>query len=81
MKSMNKEELKKRTIGKNTNAYMYVLDELKVLQRLEHPNVVYLHEVINDPNSDHLFLISEYHSRGSLADMLHKKNEQFKFYN
>mmetsp|Transcript_22130 Transcript_22130/g.34268 ORF Transcript_22130/g.34268 Transcript_22130/m.34268 type:complete len:125 (+) Transcript_22130:1280-1654(+) len=31
MKSMNKKDLKKKLIGKSTNAYMYVLEELKVL--------------------------------------------------
>ena len=27
-----------------------VEEELKILQALKHPNIIYLHEIINDPN-------------------------------
>ena len=74
---MNKEKLKNKIIGKDQNAYMCVLEELKVLQRLEHPNIIYLHEVIDDPKKDHIHLITEYHSKGSLGDQLDLLNLPF----
>ena len=78
MKSMSKKFLKSKfPAGKTQSAYDFVKDELKVLQTLEHPNIIYLHEIIDDPNRDHIYLITEYHSRGSLADRLHEKNKMF----
>ena len=52
IKQMNKKELKKKITGKDKNAYDCVIDELKVMQRLEHPNIIWLHEIIDDPNKD-----------------------------
>jgi hypothetical protein len=46
---MNKKDLKSKMTAKGSNAYMCVIEELKVLQRLEHPNIIYLHEIIDDP--------------------------------
>lgn len=57
---------------------MNVLEELKVLQRLEHPNIIYLHEIIDDPSKDHIHLISQFYSKGSLADKLEAVNSKFK---
>ena len=37
---------------------MYVIEELKVLQRLQHPNIIYLHEIIDDPKKDYIYLIT-----------------------
>jgi non-specific serine/threonine protein kinase len=77
MKQMNKKQLKSKIVGKGQNAYMNVLEELKVLQRLEHPNIIYLHEIIDDPSKDHIHLITQYHSKGSLADKLDAINSKF----
>ena len=61
---MNKKELKRK------NAYEYVLEELKVLKTLDHPNVIYLHEIIDNPHKDtgSIYLVTEYLSKGSLGD-------------
>mgnify|MGYP002633658133 CR=1 FL=1 len=77
MKQMNKKELKKKMVGKEQNAYMYVIEELKVLQRLQHPNIIYLHEIIDDPKKDFIYLITQYHSKGSLADQLENVNRHY----
>jgi len=45
---MNKKKLEKKDTGKGKTAYDCVLEELKVLQRLEHPNIIWLHEIIDD---------------------------------
>ena len=72
---MNKKELKKK------NAYHNVIEELKVLQRLEHPNIIYLHEIIDDQKKDEIYLVTEYHSRGSLGDLVTEKNKKFTSFN
>ena len=68
-------------VGKDKSAYSYVIEELKVLQRLQHPNILYLHEIIDDPKKDHIYLITQYHSKGSLADLLQKANQPFELLN
>lgn len=64
--------MKKRT-GKGKNALDCVLEELKVLQRLQHPNIIWLHEIINDPKKDKIFLVTEWQKKGSLTPMSGKE--------
>lgn len=61
---MNKKELRKK------RAYECVLEELKVLKTLDHPNIIYLHEIIDDPNKDSIYLVTELLSNGSLGDKI-----------
>ena len=72
LKKMNKKDLKRK------NAYDHVLEELKVLKTLEHPNVIYLHEIIDDPNKDSIYLVTEYLSNGSLGDKVKSINNSYK---
>lgn len=72
---MNKKDLSRKSIGKGKNAYDCVKEELKVLQALEHPNVIWLHEIIDDPNRDHIYLVTEYHSDGSIGDKVANINK------
>jgi serine/threonine protein kinase len=67
---MDKKSLKKKAAGNGKNAYDCVLEELKVLQRLEHRNIIWLEEIIDDPKENEIYLVTEYHSKGSLADMV-----------
>ena len=52
------------------SAYDQVKEELKVLKILDHPNVIFLHEVIDDPNHENLYLVTEFYSEGSIGDRL-----------
>jgi serine/threonine protein kinase len=54
-----------------------VEEELKILQALKHPNIIYLHEIINDPNktNEEIYLVTEYHSSGSIGDQLKSINK------
>jgi serine/threonine protein kinase len=45
-----------------------VKEEMEVLQRLEHRNIIWLQEIIDDHHQDELYLVTEYHSSGSLYD-------------
>ena len=69
---MNKKELRKK------RAYDSVLEELKVLQKLDHPNVIWLEEIIDDPKKDSIYLATEYHSKGSLGDKVSRINEAYR---
>ena len=75
IKKMSRKNLKKKPFGKDRNAYDCVKEELKILERLEHPNIIWLHEIIDDPKRDHLYLVTEFHSRGSIGDQVIKMNK------
>ena len=62
---MNKRELKLRRLNGST-AYDCVIEELKVLKRLDHPNIIWLHEIIDDKNSDFIYLVTNWHSKGDI---------------
>lgn len=47
------------------------------MQRLEHPNIIFLHEIIDPPKKDDIYLVTEFHSKGSLGDVILKKNKKF----
>ena len=78
---MNRKVLKKKVFGNGKNAYDLVKEELKVLERLAHPNIIWLHEIIDNPMRDHLYLVTEYHSKGSLGDQVVKLNKPFEAHN
>ena len=44
-----------------------VLREVAAMKRLKHPNVVVLHEVINNPKGREFYLVQEYMSAGSVV--------------
>jgi len=79
IKKMNKKDLSKKSLGNNLSAYDCVKEELKVLKTLDHPNVIWLHEIIDDPKRDHIYLVTEYHSAGSLGDKIKKLNQSKSF--
>ena len=82
IKLMNKKELKRKKNPNGTSAYECVLEEIKVLQRLEHPNIIWLHEIIDDPlKDDYIYLVTEYHSKGSLGDHIKNLNDKFNDHN
>ena len=72
---MNKKNLSRKSMCKGHSAYDCVKEELKVLKALEHPNVIWLHEMIDDPKKDKIYLVTEYHSSGSLGDKVKKLND------
>ena len=65
---MNKKELQKKKVGTGKSAYQSVVEELKVLQMMEHPNVIWLNEIIDDPKKDKLYVVTEWYTKGSLGD-------------
>ena len=45
-----------------------VLREIAVMKKLNHINVIRLHEVINDANDDKIFLVLDYAEKGQLIE-------------
>lgn len=66
MKVINKNKLKKIIVGKNKYAYDSIQTEIAVLKKLDHPNIVRLFEIIDDPKHDKLYLITELVKHGTL---------------
>lgn len=57
LKQMNKKTLSKKPCGIGKNALDCVIEELKVLKSLEHPNIIWLYEIIDDPKKDSIYLV------------------------
>eukprot|EP00756_Hemistasia_phaeocysticola_P031111 Hpha_TRINITY_DN16332_c2_g5::TRINITY_DN16332_c2_g5_i1::g.60885::m.60885/K07359/CAMKK2; calcium/calmodulin-dependent protein kinase kinase 2 len=69
IKIMNKSVLAKVNKGgqgdlQGKSALDDAMHEIAVMKRLDHPNVVHLHEVINDPECNKMYLILEYIENG-----------------
>ena len=64
---MNKQILSSKKDVDGKSAYDSVLEEMRVLQRLEHPNIMWLHEIIDDPAKMELYLVTEYYKGGSIT--------------
>lgn len=39
--------------------------------------MIWLHEIIDAENKDHIYLVMDFHERGSLGDQVEKLNEKF----
>ena len=50
-----------------------MMEELKVLQKLDHPNILYLYEIIDDKKKTNLCIVTEYYKNGSIGDLLNLK--------
>ena len=70
MKIMNKRKLRRKTIGpgmSNSNEYDNVKQEMAIMKKLDHPYILKLYEIIDDPESQKLYLIIELVRNGSLV--------------
>eukprot|EP00756_Hemistasia_phaeocysticola_P030468 Hpha_TRINITY_DN16291_c2_g2::TRINITY_DN16291_c2_g2_i1::g.14151::m.14151/K07359/CAMKK2; calcium/calmodulin-dependent protein kinase kinase 2 len=70
IKIMNKHVLSRVRKGVSGKTAMDdVLREIAIMKALDHPNVVKLHEVINDPSCKKLYLIIDYVENGPIWNM------------
>ena len=58
------------------SGYDFVLQELKILSELNHPNCLWLHEIIDDPKKNDLYLITEFHASGSINDLVKEETKK-----
>ena len=66
MKILKKSKLKARVYGQGKNALITVEKEIALLKNLDHTNVIKLHEILDDPTMDKLYLVTDYIKNGSL---------------
>lgn len=73
MKFINRDIMKKDKLGKQSK-----LDDIKreiaIMKKLNHPNVLRLYEVMDDPSMNKLFLVLEYMKHGDLLSHQKKKH-------
>jgi [calcium/calmodulin-dependent protein kinase] kinase len=67
-KVYNKRILRNRWIGKKRTAWDSIKDEICVMQKISHPNLVQLFEVIDEENSKKIYIIMELVSGGNIAE-------------
>ncbi|CDW85374.1 protein kinase domain containing protein [Stylonychia lemnae] len=72
MKILNKRKLNRIFISKTRTALQNVEKEIAIMKKLDHPNVVQLIEVLDDPTHDKLYIIMEYLPNGTLMKKLSK---------
>ncbi|XP_043699548.1 serine/threonine-protein kinase GRIK2-like isoform X2 [Telopea speciosissima] len=60
IKAFHKSHLSKLRVAPSETAMTDVLREVSIMKILDHPNIVNLIEVIDDPNTDHFYMVLEY---------------------
>ena len=70
---MNKTSLKTKIISDSETAYSQVQQEMAIMKAMNHPNVLKLHEIIDDPKETKLYLITELVKEGTLMTRIRKK--------
>uniref|UniRef100_A0A1D1YUU5 non-specific serine/threonine protein kinase n=1 Tax=Anthurium amnicola TaxID=1678845 RepID=A0A1D1YUU5_9ARAE len=60
IKVFHKSHLMKLRVAPSETAMSDVLREVSIMKMLDHPNIVNLIEVIDDPNTDHFYMVLEY---------------------
>ena len=62
-------EIRRKKKGSSANT-MYIRNEIEIMKRCSHVNVVRLFEVIDDPRSNNLYLVIEYMEKGDLMAII-----------
>ncbi|KAG2381430.1 hypothetical protein C9374_006419 [Naegleria lovaniensis] len=75
LKIMNKTLLKRVKKSGGGNLLMDVQREIAIMKKLSHPNVVRLYEVMDDRNSELLYLVIEYAENGALLSLTETNSE------
>jgi serine/threonine protein kinase len=73
VKVLSRSILRRKRVGRFGTAYDSVMGEIAVMKQLNHPNVVRLFEVIDDPDEDLLFMVMEIVSGGDLSKPYEQK--------
>ena len=66
IKVVSRGALSRRHVGGGATALANQLAEIAILRQLEHPNVVRLHEVLNDPGEDKVYIVMEFLGGGPI---------------
>uniref|UniRef100_A0A7S3G2V1 non-specific serine/threonine protein kinase n=1 Tax=Palpitomonas bilix TaxID=652834 RepID=A0A7S3G2V1_9EUKA len=66
IKILKKSMLKRKRIGRFSNALQNIMKEIAIMKKIEHPNCLQLFEVIDSPNEDKMYLVLEYCDGGAV---------------
>ena len=58
--------MKKKLLNRTTSKYSFLEKEIAIMKKLNHPNIIKLYEVIDDPTNDKLYLVMDYMKKGSV---------------
>eukprot|EP01038_Epipyxis_sp_PR26KG_P004059 gene4059-5802_t len=76
IKIISKDFLKKRKNGINSETYFEdIKREIAIMKKLQHPNVLRLFEVLDDPNVNKMYLVLEYMKMGDLVNILKSRGD------
>ena len=78
MKIMNKRRLRRKTISVSANAYDNVKMEMAIMKKLDHPYILKLYEIIDDPSESKTYLIIDYVKNGSLVKLINQVTKRGK---
>lgn len=60
IKISNKKTLKKKLVSMKVNAYTLLEREVAIMKKIDHPHLVKLFEVIDDPDDEKIYMVMEY---------------------
>ena len=75
MKVIKRDKLLKRRISMHKTAFDDIELEIAIMKKLNHPNVVKLVEVMDDPSCSKLYLVMELLSGGSVMQLMNKRRK------
>lgn len=75
IKISNKQALKRKFVNQKVNAYSMLEREVAIMKKIEHPHLVKLHEVIDDPDDEKIYMVMEYMPKGSIMSTIYWKTE------
>ena len=75
MKIINKQRLKKKSIAPKKSQFTLVEKEVAIMKKMNHPYVLRLVEIIDDPNHHKQYLIQEFVANGNLQQQIDKSGE------
>lgn len=69
VKVMKRSLLKRKGMGAKSSALDALLREIAVMRKVKHPNCVELVDVLDDPNTDEVFLVMEFVDGGNVQEL------------
>lgn len=78
MKIIKRSKVRTKKVDDATSGIGAAVDqEMQILTKIDHINIIKLHEIIDDPISDKVYLIMDYLPGGSLMEKLDKSDNGF----
>lgn len=68
IKVVSRSALARKNVGSGSTALANQLREIEILKQLEHPNIVRLEEVIDDPGEDRIYIVEQWLEQGPVME-------------